>query len=82
MQFTSLEMLWDIYLNIKELTIQKNEQSRKRKLPHWKILKQASMESLVYPSIKTTKDVYLLVFDDKDKEILWDLDIFSGGSNT
>lgn len=40
------------------------------------------MESLVYPSIKTTKDVYLLVFDDMDKEILWDLDIFSGGSNT
>lgn len=47
MQFTCLEMLWDRYLNIKELTIRKNEQSRKRKLPHWKILKQASMEFIL-----------------------------------
>lgn len=79
MQFTCLEMLWDRYLNIKELTIQKNEQSRKRKLP----LKnsEAGIDG-IYPSIKTTKDVYLLIFDDMDKEILWDLDIFSGGSNT
>lgn len=47
MQFTCLEMLWDRYLNIKELTIRKNEQSRKRKLPHWKTLKQASMEFIL-----------------------------------
>lgn len=47
MQFTCLEMLWDRYLNIKELTIRKNEQGRKRKLPHWKTLKQASMEFIL-----------------------------------
>lgn len=68
--------------NIKELTIQKYEQSWKRKLSHWKILKQALMEALVYPGIKNTKDVYLLVLDDMDMEILCDLDIFSKGSNT
>lgn len=28
------------------------------------------MESLVYPSIKTTKDVYLLVFDGMSKHLV------------
>ena len=38
--------------------------------------------SLAYLRITNTKYFYLIAFDDMDKEILWDLDILSGGSNT